>query len=121
MYGDIIDRSGLLRHTIQARVSKGFGAISTILAIVNEVPLAHWKILEKVDESLLRGLLKAHAKVPQEALHLEKVHPVVTCFSRLYKTNTLCFNGCIITLKVNVLEILLLHTCFPPKKNTMTF
>ena len=44
MYGDIIDRSGLLRHTIQARVAKGFGAISTILAIVNEVPLAHWKI-----------------------------------------------------------------------------
>ena len=101
--GDIIDRSGLLRHTIQARVAKGFGAISTILAIVNEVPLAHWKIqaglrlreamflngtlfnseawqgitsteeelLEKVDESLLRGLLKAHAIVPLEALHLE--------------------------------------------------
>ena len=76
-------------------MSKGYGAVSNILAIVNEVPLAHWRIeaglqlrqamllncilfnseawygvlyvdlnqLEKVDESLLRGLLKAHCKV----------------------------------------------------------
>ena len=101
--GDKIDRSGLLKHTIEARVGKGFGAITTILAIVDEIPLAHWRVaaglelrqamflngclfnseawqgissdeeeqLEKVDEALLRGLLKAHAKVPLEALHLE--------------------------------------------------
>ena len=77
--------------------------MSEILAIVNEVPLAHWKVeaglnlrqamfingilfnseawhsitindvllLEKVDEALLRGLLKAHSKIPLEALFLE--------------------------------------------------
>ena len=98
--GDKIHQSGLLRHTIEDRVGKGFGAVTTI---VNEIPLAHWRVeaglhlrqaiflngtlfnseawqgisateeeqLEKVDEALLRGILNAHAKVPLEALHLE--------------------------------------------------
>ena len=101
--GDKIHKSGLLKHTIDDRVAKGYGAVTSILAIVNEVPLAHWRIqaglhlreamflngtlfnseawqgisdaeeeqLEKVDEALLRGILKAHSKVPLEALHLE--------------------------------------------------
>jgi hypothetical protein len=42
--GDKINQSGLLRHTIEDRVAKGFGAVTTILAIVSEVPLAHWRI-----------------------------------------------------------------------------
>ena len=42
--GDKIHQSGTLRPTIQSRISKGFGAISSILAIVNEIPLAHWRI-----------------------------------------------------------------------------
>ena len=90
--GDIIHKSGMLKHTGNSRVAKGYGAISAILAIVNEIPLGHWRIvaglqlrkamflnailfnseawqgisdadiehLEKVDEALLRGLLRAH-------------------------------------------------------------
>ena len=101
--GDKIDISGRLRPTIKSRISKGYGAINNILAITNEVPLAHWRIcaglrlrdslflncilfnseawqgitnadiqmLEKVDEDLLRGLLKAHSKIPTEVLYLE--------------------------------------------------
>ena len=42
--GDKIDKSGLLKPTILARIGKGFGAVSSILAIVNELPLAHWRI-----------------------------------------------------------------------------
>ena len=83
--------------------NKGYGIVANILAIINEVPLAHWKIdaglqlrqgmvingtlfnsevwhniteddlniLEKVDEALLRGILKSHSKIPLEALYLE--------------------------------------------------
>ena len=101
--GDIIHKSGMLRHTVEARVAKGYGAVSTILAIVSEIPLGHWKLqaglqlrqalllngilfnseawhaiskaeiehIEKVDEALLRGLLKAHSKLALEALYLE--------------------------------------------------
>ena len=77
--------------------------MNLILAITNEVPLAHWRIkaglklreallinsilfnseawqgitkaeietLEKVDEDLLRGIIKAHSKIPTEVLYLE--------------------------------------------------
>ena len=101
--GDKIDISGRLKPTIKSRISKGYGAINNILAITNEVPLAHWRkcaglrlrdslflncvlfnseawqgitnneiqMLEKVDEDLLRGLLKAHSKIPTEVLYLE--------------------------------------------------
>ena len=94
--GDKIDKSGKIKPTIDSRVARGYGDVTNILAIVNEVPLAHWRVeaglqlrqamfingtlfnseawqgitdgeieqLEKVDEALLRGLLKAHSKVP---------------------------------------------------------
>ena len=35
------------------------------------VTSAHIAKLESVDESLLRGILKAHSKTPKEFLHLE--------------------------------------------------
>ena len=92
-----------IKHNIEARKNKGYGIVANILAIINEVPLAHWKIdaglqlrqamlingtlfnseawhniteddlniLEKVDEALLRGILKSHSKIPLEALYLE--------------------------------------------------
>ena len=101
--GDKIDKSGKIKPTIDSRVARGHGAVTNILAIVNEVPLGHWRIeaglqlrqamflngtlfnseawqgisdgdieqLEKVDEALLRGLLKAHSKAPLESLFLE--------------------------------------------------
>ena len=101
--GDKIDFSGRLKPTIKSRISKGYGALNYILAITNEVPLAHWRIsaglklreallincilfnseawqgitnseiemLEKVDEDLLRGIIKAHSKIPTEVLYLE--------------------------------------------------
>ena len=43
--GDKIDKSGLLKPTILARIGKGFGAVTSILSIVNELPLAHWRIV----------------------------------------------------------------------------
>ena len=42
--GDRIHKSGKLKHTIDARVARGYGAITTILAIINEIPLAHWRV-----------------------------------------------------------------------------
>ena len=101
--GDIVHKSGQLKHTVNSRVAKGFGAVNTILAIINEIPLGHWRImaglqlrqaiflnailfnseawhgisdadiehLEKVDEALLRGILRAHSKIALEALYLE--------------------------------------------------
>ena len=101
--GDLVDISGKIRPNIEARQHKGFGVVNNILAIINEIPLGHWrveaglrlrqamfvngclfnseawhgvketdiKLLEKVDESLLRGILNSHSKIPLEALYLE--------------------------------------------------
>ena len=101
--GDLVDKSGSNKVNIEARQAKGYGIVTNILAIINEIPLSHWrveaglrlrqalfvngclfnseawhgvkitdiKLLEKVDESLLRGILNAHSKIPVEALYLE--------------------------------------------------
>ena len=42
--GDLIDKSGKVRPNIEKRRSKGYGIAANILAIINEIPLAHWKI-----------------------------------------------------------------------------
>ena len=42
--GDKIDRTGMIKPTVMSRKAKAFGAVTHILAIVNEVPLAHWKV-----------------------------------------------------------------------------
>ena len=58
--GDKIDRSGKLKPTIESRISRGYGAISNILAIVNEIPLAHWRVeagLHLRQAMLLNGTL----------------------------------------------------------------
>ena len=101
--GDIIDNSGKSKPNIEKRKSRGFGIVANILAIINEIPLAHWKVeaglqlrqamlingllynseawqgieekdiisFEKIDQTLLRGVLSAHPKIPTEALYLE--------------------------------------------------
>jgi hypothetical protein len=90
--GDVIDTSGRIRATIQTRISKGYGIISEILAITDEIPFLHKRIkvglqlrqakflkeilfnsecwhgvtamdvvqLERLDNILLRGILKSH-------------------------------------------------------------
>ena len=41
--GDIIHKNGNIRPNIEKRRAKGYGMISDILAIVNELPLGHWR------------------------------------------------------------------------------
>ena len=42
--GDFIDESGKIKATIEDRVSKGWGIISEIKAILNEVPLGKFNV-----------------------------------------------------------------------------
>ena len=42
--GDLVDKKGTCRPNIEKRKLKGFSITSSILAIVNEVPMGHWKI-----------------------------------------------------------------------------
>ena len=123
--GDLVDITGKNRPNIEARQSKGFGIINNILAIINEIPLGHWrveaglrlrqamfingclfnseawhgvketdvKLIEKVDECLLRGILNSHSKIPLEALYLETgslpVRFIITSRRLMYLHNIL--------------------------------
>ena len=58
--GDLIDQSGKIRPNIDKRRSKGYGITSNILAILNEIPLAHWKVeagLRLRQAMLISGIL----------------------------------------------------------------
>ena len=101
--GDIVHYSGIIKHTVEARVCRGYGIVSEVMSILEEIPLgrhktdmalklreaklvggmlhsseawhdftlAEAKLLEKVDEHLLRSVLSAHPKTPLEFLYLE--------------------------------------------------
>ena len=101
--GDLINTSGTIRKTIEERKNKGYGIVSEILAILEEIPLGRYKheiglrlrqamllngilynseswhavtetelrMLERVDEHLLRALVKGHSKTPLEFLFRE--------------------------------------------------
>ena len=101
--GDLIDSSGTNRKTIEERKNKGYGIVSEILAILEDIPLGRYKMeiglllrqamllngilynseswhsvteteyrmLESVDEHLLRALVDGHSKTPLEFLYLE--------------------------------------------------
>ena len=101
--GDLVNSSGTIRKTIEERKGKGYGIVSEIIAILEEIPLGRHKleiglklrqamlingilfnseawhsvsetelrILEVIDEHLLRALVKGHAKTPLEFLYLE--------------------------------------------------
>ena len=101
--GDIVDKTGKIRATIEDRQKKGYAIVAEILAILEEIPLGQhkmeiglalrqamlvngmlynseaWhfisdneiKMLERVDEHLLRSLVKGHSKLPLEFLYLE--------------------------------------------------
>ena len=94
--GDFIDTSGTIRKTVEERKNKGYGIVSEIIAILDEIPLGRYKLeiglklrqamllngilfnseawhavsetelrlLEVVDEHLLRSILKGHSKTP---------------------------------------------------------
>ena len=42
--GDIVDESGRIRKTIDDRKNKGYGIVSEILAIMNDIPLGQYKM-----------------------------------------------------------------------------
>ena len=101
--GDVLDKSGKIRATIEDQRNKGYGIIEEILSIINEIPLGKYRleigltlrqamfinailfnseawhglteteirILEEIDETLLRSLVKGHSKTPLEFLYLE--------------------------------------------------
>ena len=58
--GDILDKKGTCTTNIEKRKQKGYSITSNILAIVNEVPLGHWKVqagLSLRQAMLLNGIL----------------------------------------------------------------
>ena len=58
--GDILDKKGTCAPNIEKRKQKGYSITSNILAIVNEVPLGHWKVqagLSLRQAMLLNGIL----------------------------------------------------------------
>ena len=58
--GDIIDESGTNKPNFEKRKSNGYGIVSNILAIVNEVPLGQWKVeagLRLRQVMLINGIL----------------------------------------------------------------
>ena len=78
--GDMVNQSGKIKHNIEARKAKGFGIVANILAIINEVPLGHWKVdagLKLRQAMLLNGILfnsEAWHNIKEDDLNiLEKV------------------------------------------------
>ena len=78
--GDIIDETGTNKPNLEKRKTKGYGIISNILAIVNEVPLGHWKVeagLRLRQAMLINGILYNsevwHNMSLKEAVILEKI------------------------------------------------
>ena len=78
--GDLVDKSGKVKPNIEVRKAKGYGIVCEILAIVNEVPLAHWRIeagLRLRQAMLINGFLfnseAWHGVSQQDMIMLEKV------------------------------------------------
>ena len=42
--GDKLDQRGILKPTIESRTGNGYGAIANILAILDQLPLGHWRV-----------------------------------------------------------------------------
>ena len=58
--GDIVDKSGKIRNTIEDRRNKGYGTVAEILAIINEIPLGQFKMeigLKLREAMLINGML----------------------------------------------------------------
>ena len=117
--GDLINTSGTIRNTIEERRTEGLGIAIEIIAILDEIPLGRYnlklrqamllngmlhnseawhnlaeiRLLEKVDEYLLRVLVKAHSKTPLEFLYLEAgalpIRFIISSRRLLYHNNIL--------------------------------
>ena len=58
--GDLVNKSGKIKATMDDRIAKGYGIITEIKAILNEVPLARYKLemgLQLRQAILINGLL----------------------------------------------------------------
>ena len=58
--GDFIDTSGTIRKTVEERKNKGYGIVSEIIAILDEIPLGRYKLeigLKLRQAMLLNGIL----------------------------------------------------------------
>ena len=85
--GDFIDESGKIKATIEDRVSKGWGIISEIKAILNEVPLGKFKVeigLLLRQAMLVNGVLYNsevwHSLSPNDIIPLEKIDETLLRF-----------------------------------------
>ena len=58
--GDIVDKTGKIRATVEERQKKGYAAVAEILAILEEIPLGEHKMeigLQLRQAMLLNGML----------------------------------------------------------------
>ena len=85
--GDFIDKSGKLKSTIEDRAGKGWGILSEIKAILNEVPLGKYKVeigLQLRQAMLVNGLLfnseAWHFVSPDDLTPLEKIDEALLRF-----------------------------------------
>ena len=85
--GDYIDKSGKIKATIEDRVGKGWGILSEIRAIINEVPLGRYKVeigLQLRQAMLINGLLYNseawHSVSNEDISALEKIDEALLRF-----------------------------------------
>ena len=85
--GDFVDKSGKIKPTIDDRVAKGWGIVSEIKAILNELPLGKYKLeigLQLRQAMLVNGVLYNseawHSVNSQDILALEKVDEALLRF-----------------------------------------
>ena len=78
--GDVIHKNAKAKPNIERRKAKGYGIINEILAIVNEIPLPHWRVkagLHLRQAMLVNGILYNseawHNICDKDIIPLEKV------------------------------------------------
>ena len=42
--GNLVDKTGSNKVNIEARQAKGYGIVTNILAIINDIALGHWRV-----------------------------------------------------------------------------
>ena len=101
-------KSGKIRPNIEARKAKGFGIISNIMAIVNEVPLGHWKT--EAGLKLRQAMLVNGCLFNSEAWHGVTQNNIVI----LEKVDEALLRGLLNAHSKIPLEALFLETCSIP-------